>query len=69
MKQKAFDETERYYIPNIVFSVLLGDAVPDSKWDTKDDTKYDHYSMLATVESNWDLGDLGLNDGGARKFY
>jgi hypothetical protein len=69
MGGEAFDETERYYIPNIVFSVLLGDAVPDSKWGTVDNTTYDHYSMLATVESNWDLGDLGSNDSGATKFY
>jgi hypothetical protein len=67
--ETAFDETERYYIPNIVFSVLLGDAVPKSKWGTKDDRRYDHYSMAATVENNWDLGDLGLNDVRARRFY
>jgi acid phosphatase len=65
----AFDETERYYIPNIVFSVLLGDAVPASAWGTKDHTAYDHYSMLAAVEDNWELGSLGLNDVRATKFF
>lgn len=65
----AFDETECYYIPNKVFSVLLGDVTPKSKWGTTDGTRYDHYSMLATLEDNWDLGNLGLNDVHATRFY
>jgi acid phosphatase len=69
VSETAFDETERYFIPNIVFSVLLGDAVPTSAWGTTDDTSYDHYSMAATVENNWDLGNLGLNDVHATRFY
>jgi hypothetical protein len=69
LKRVAFDETERYFIPNRVFSVLLGDAVPSSAWGTTDDTPYDHYSMAATVEDNWDLGNLGLNDVRATTFY
>jgi hypothetical protein len=67
--ETAFDETERYYIRNRVFSVLLGDAIPESEWGTKDSRRYDHYSILATVEDNWDLADLGLNDRRARRFY
>jgi Phosphoesterase family len=69
VSETAFDETERYFIPNIVFSVLLGDAVPTTAWGTTDDTSYDHYSMAATVENNWDLGNLGLNDMRATRFY
>jgi hypothetical protein len=65
----AFDETELYYIPNIVFSVLLGDAVPSSAWGTTNNTSYDHYSMAATVQNNWNLENLGLNDARATKFY
>jgi hypothetical protein len=27
-----------------------------------DSTHYDHYSLLRTIESNWELGNLGRND-------
>lgn len=67
--ETAFDETERYYIRNRVFSVLLGDVIPENEWGTEDSRSYDHYSMLATVEDNWDLGSLGLNDRKAALFY
>ena len=32
------------------------------KAGTVDKTLYNHYSLLKTVEDNWDLGDLGRND-------
>ncbi len=65
----AFDESEVYTGDNKVFSVLLGDAIPADKQGTKDDTFYNHYSQLATVEKNWDLGNLGLNDVEANTFF
>lgn len=65
----AFDETESYTSNNDVFSVLLGDAVPTSSHGTTDGTEYTHYSMLSTVENNWDLGDLGQGDVGAAIFF
>lgn len=65
----AFDETASYTSTNDVFSVLLGDAVPTSAHGTTDGTAYNHYSILATVENNWDLGDLGENDAGAATFF
>ena len=65
----AFDETASYTSNNQVFSVLLGDAVPASAQGTTDDTAYNHYSQMATVENNWDLGDLGLGDASAAAFY
>jgi hypothetical protein len=52
-----------------VFSVLLGDAIPESLHGTTDDTSYNHYSIMATVEKNWDLGDLGQKDKGASVFF
>lgn len=65
----TFDETENYFIPNKVFSILLGDAIPASAKGTTDNTAYTHYSQLATVERNWGLGNLGLNDVGATPFF
>lgn len=65
----AFDETESYTSTNDVFSVLLGDAVPTSSQGTTDGTAYTHYSMLSTVENNWDLGSLGQGDEGAATFF
>ncbi|KAL2065673.1 hypothetical protein VTL71DRAFT_3343 [Oculimacula yallundae] len=65
----TFDETESYSSNNKVFSLLLGDAVPESAHGTTDSSSYNHYSQMATVEENWDLGNLGLGDKGATKFY
>ncbi len=65
----AFDETENYFSNNQVYSVLLGDAVPASAHGTTDNTAYNHYSQLATVENNWSLGNLGLNDASAAAFF
>lgn len=65
----AFDECETYTITNKVFTVLLGDAVPTSQEGTTDDTSYDHYSALRTVERNWKLGHLGQADASATPFY
>ncbi|CAO3565639.1 unnamed protein product [Mortierella alpina] len=57
----TFDETEDYKVPNRVWTVLLGDVVANLK-NTTDSTFYTHYSLLSTVESNWDLGNLGRQD-------
>jgi len=35
---------------------------------SSDKTKYNHYSLLASVEDNWSLGNLGRNDKGATVF-
>eukprot|EP00294_Goniomonas_avonlea_P001810 CAMPEP_0114540946 /NCGR_PEP_ID=MMETSP0114-20121206/1043_1 /TAXON_ID=31324 /ORGANISM="Goniomonas sp, Strain m" /LENGTH=290 /DNA_ID=CAMNT_0001725151 /DNA_START=13 /DNA_END=885 /DNA_ORIENTATION=- len=35
---------------------------------TVDDTLYDHYSLLRTIEDNWNLGTLGRNDANAIPF-
>jgi hypothetical protein len=64
----AFDETESYTSNNQVFSVLLGDAVPTSIQGTTDDTSYNHYSQMSTVENNWSLGNLGLGDASTTSF-
>jgi hypothetical protein len=65
----AFDESESTTNNDQVFSVLLGDAVPVSSHGTKNSSSYNHYSQMATVEKNWSLGNLGLNDATASAFF
>ncbi|KAK4953413.1 hypothetical protein LTR66_013683 [Elasticomyces elasticus] len=64
----TFDENHTYTIGNRIFSILLGDAVPDNLVNTTDTTFYNHYSEIATVEANWDLHTLGRWDVGANVF-
>jgi len=64
----TFDENETYTIQNRVFSVLLGDAVPEHLVGTSDANYYNHYSEISTVEANWDLHTLGRWDVGANVF-
>jgi hypothetical protein len=64
----TYDESETYSIPNRIVSLLLGGAVPDSLKGTNDSTIYTHYSILSTLENNWDLPNLGRYDVGANVF-
>jgi hypothetical protein len=58
----TFDENETYEDENVIYTVLLGGAVPKDKVNTTDDTFYTHYSALSTVQANWGLGSLGRQD-------
>ncbi len=54
---------------NRVFTVIWGeDVIPKESQGTKDGEYYSHYSILKTIEENWDLGDLEQNDVGATAF-
>lgn len=64
----TYDESETYAIPNRIVSLLLGGAVPPALKGTQDDTVYTHYSILSTLEHNWDLPTLGRYDAGANVF-
>ncbi|KAM7193362.1 Phosphoesterase family domain containing protein [Naviculisporaceae sp. PSN 640] len=64
----TFDESEDYSKPNQIGTLLLGSAVPAKLKNTKDKTFYTHYSMLSTIEYNWDLPNLGRYDVGANLF-
>jgi hypothetical protein len=68
-KRTAFDESENYFNDNKVFTVLLGDAIPEALKGTTNDTAFNHYSILATAERNWGLGNLGEGDVGASAFW
>lgn len=50
--------------PNQVYTVLLGDGITPGK----EDQGYNHYSLLKTIEQNFNLGDLGKNDREANWF-
>jgi hypothetical protein len=48
-----------------VAGILLGSVIPKNLIGTKDDSYYNHYSELSSVEANWDLHTLGRWDVGA----
>lgn len=66
--QLTYDETATYGKPNRIVSLLLGNGIPKSKEGTEDNTFYTHYSILSTVENNWELPHLGRYDVGANVF-
>ncbi|KAI8892185.1 phosphoesterase family-domain-containing protein [Globomyces pollinis-pini] len=51
---------------NRIYSLLIGPGVQPG---SVDNTAYNHYSQLATLEKNWKLDNLGLNDKTANPFY
>jgi acid phosphatase len=58
----TFDEIETYKNGNKIFALLFGGAIPANLKGTKDDTFYNHYSMISTVSANWGLPSLGRWD-------
>jgi len=61
----TFDESEDYGNDNQVYTVMFGDPVK-GRAGTTDTTRYNHYSLLRTIEDNWELGNLGRNDASAK---
>lgn len=61
----TFDESETDGAHNHIYAALIGDALQPISQGHEDTTRYDHYSLIRTVEENWDLGSLGKNDTGA----
>ncbi|KAF3940299.1 hypothetical protein ABW19_dt0200435 [Dactylella cylindrospora] len=64
----TFDENDTYPKQNRVFSILMGDAIPNYMIGTIDSSYYNHYSELSTVQANWNLRTLGRYDVGANVF-
>jgi hypothetical protein len=60
----TFDESIPHW-DNHVYTVLLGAGVTPG---TVARDRFDHYSLLRTVEDNFDLGTLGRNDANATPF-
>ena len=61
----TFDENGTYARQNRILAILLGDAVPPHLVGTEDNTFYNHYSEIASVQANWGLHTLGRWDVGA----
>ncbi|RAL64501.1 hypothetical protein DID88_001976 [Monilinia fructigena] len=55
----TWDENSENDKENKLFAILLGGAIPPAFKNTTDDTFYNHYSMLSTVQLNWGLPSLG----------
>ncbi|RUP42680.1 phosphoesterase family-domain-containing protein [Jimgerdemannia flammicorona] len=60
----TFDESDndKSNDTNQIYTLIFGGAVNTKKHGKVDNTLYDHYSVLATIEKNWGLGNLGRND-------
>ncbi|KAK1458404.1 phosphoesterase [Colletotrichum cuscutae] len=66
--QLTYDESDDHGKPNKIASLLLGSALPQDRRGTEDKTFYTHYSMLSTVQFNWETPNLGRYDVGANIF-
>ncbi|KIM81495.1 hypothetical protein PILCRDRAFT_821283 [Piloderma croceum F 1598] len=62
----TFDETEAQTGPNHVYTAIAGKAVTNKGATVS--TALTHYSVLATLEANFGLGNLGKNDVTATPF-
>ncbi|KAI8071232.1 phosphoesterase family-domain-containing protein [Gongronella butleri] len=65
----TWDEAKDYLIPNQVQTVLFGPSFRlTPSLATSSNTKYNHYSLLRSIEDNWELGNLGKHDADAVPF-
>ena len=55
----SFVEDDGVTTENHIYTVLVGDSVQAG---SVSDTRYDHYSVLRTIEDAWKLGTLQKND-------
>ncbi|KAL0484580.1 acid phosphatase [Acrasis kona] len=55
----TFDEDDYYHITNRVYTVVIGPMVGKNQID---ENQYNLYSILKTVEDNWNLGSLGRRE-------
>ncbi|KAK6097042.1 hypothetical protein MT418_002683 [Batrachochytrium dendrobatidis] len=58
----TFDENDwllPWFDNNQIYSLLVGKPV---KPNTSDNTEYNHYSQMTTVQARWDLGSLGAGN-------
>lgn len=60
----TWDEDD-YLFGNHISTIILGSLVTPN---TTDNTQYNHFSLLRTVEDNWNLGTLGRYDTTANSF-
>lgn len=65
----TFDEQSSWFGSNQVYAALFGSAVPKSMKGKKNAKRFDHYSLLRTIEDNWALGSLNKNDATSVSFF
>ena len=53
---------------NQVYAALVPFGTMNVVVNSTDNTNFDHYSLLKTIEQNWSLGNLGTNDVSAVPF-
>jgi acid phosphatase len=61
----TFDESDSDAGQNHIYAAFIGGAISAMNGSHQDSNHYDHYSLIRTVEENWDLGSLGKDDSGA----
>ncbi|TPX32164.1 hypothetical protein SmJEL517_g04671 [Synchytrium microbalum] len=61
----TFDESANWFGRNKVATYLMGSSVVQQ---ASDPSRYNHYSILKTVEENWSLGSLNRHDVTAKSF-
>lgn len=64
----TYDEIADYSQPNRIATLLLGNALPSELKGKTDHQFYTHYSIISTMEHNWELPNLGRYDVGANIF-
>ena len=62
----TFDEAYPYYEPYQIYSLLIGDMLTAGTVRTE---PYNHFSMLKSIEVNFDLGTLSRNDAVAQPYW
>lgn len=58
----TFDDNDSYSAANRIFAIALGGAVPENLKNMTDHTYQTHYSVLSSVQANWNLKSLGRGD-------
>lgn len=58
----TFDENDMGPGNNQVYTVAVGNGIPKHLRGTKDNTYYNHYTVLSTTQLNWGLNCLGRQD-------
>lgn len=62
----TFDEAYPYWDSYFIYTLLLGDMLEAG---TERAEPYNHYSLLRSIEENFDLGTLNRNDTSARPYW
>jgi hypothetical protein len=62
----TFDEAYPYWDPYEIYTLLIGDMLPCGTTRTE---PYNHYSMMRSIEVNFEIGSLRRNDAAATPYW